>query len=42
MLVLMKIATVVQVALYCQPDAKIANGLFWTEFWFNLLLRIVG
>lgn len=42
MLVIMKIATIAQVALYCQPDAKIANGMYWTEFWLNLATTLLS
>lgn len=28
----MRISLAIQVALYAQPDAKIANGMYWTEF----------
>jgi hypothetical protein len=42
MLVIMKIATVAQLALYCQPDAKIANGMYWTNFWLNLATSLLS
>lgn len=41
-MLVIKIATVVQTVLYCQPDAKIANGMFWAEFWMKLLWSIVS
>jgi hypothetical protein len=40
MLVIMKTATVAQVALYCQPDAKLANGIYWTNFWMDLATKL--
>ena len=30
----------VSIALYAQPDAKLANGIFWTEFWVKLALQL--
>jgi hypothetical protein len=42
MLVIMKIATVAQVALYCQPDAKVANGCYWFNFWMDLATKILS
>jgi len=24
-------------ALFAQPDAKIANGIYWTHFWLSFI-----
>lgn len=37
-----KIAIAIQFALYCQPDAKVANGIYWAEFWWHLARRILS
>lgn len=37
-----KIATIIQTALYCQPDAKIANGIYWFNFWLNVASKILN
>jgi len=29
-------------ALFAQPDAKIANGIYWTEFWLNLVGKFIN
>lgn len=36
-----KILYTIQVALYVQPDAKVANGVFWTKFWIGILAAIL-
>jgi hypothetical protein len=41
-MLVVKIAIIIQVVLYCQPDAKIANGMYWADFWLNLVQRFVG
>jgi len=30
----------IQLALYAQPDAKIANGIYWTGVWVRLFVWI--
>lgn len=39
---LAKILFAIQLALYVQPDAKVANGLYWTEFWINISANILN
>lgn len=38
---LVTIAMAAQTALFCQPDAKVANGMYWTEFWLTLCAGIL-
>lgn len=38
----MRISLAIQVALYAQPDAKIANGMYWTDFWLRLATALVS
>lgn len=40
-LIIFKLAYVLQVALYAQPDAKVANGVYWTEFWLHIAEKIL-
>jgi len=35
------VITVANIALYAQPDAKVANGLFWCHFWLDLAISII-
>lgn len=32
----------VQLALFAQPDAKIANGIYWTRVWLTLAMWLVS
>ena len=34
----MRAVCILTIALYAQPDAKVANGIFWTNFWLSILL----
>lgn len=36
-----KLAFVAQMALFAQPDVKIANGIYWTEFWLHLAAKLL-
>lgn len=38
----MRISLAIQVALYAQPDAKIANGMYWTDFWLRLATALIS
>ena len=33
---------IVQLALFAQPDAKIANGIYWTRVWLSLAIGLVS
>lgn len=39
---IVEVLIVVQLALYAQPDAKIANGVYWTQFWLDVAAKILG
>lgn len=36
-----RLAVMLQVMLFCQPDAKVANGMYWFNFWLNLASKLV-
>lgn len=42
MLHLTKLSFAVSLALFAQPDAKIANGVYWTNFWLDLASKLIG
>lgn len=39
---IVKVAIIIQTVLYLQPDAKLANGVYWAKFWMNLATSIVS
>lgn len=41
-MLVMKIVAIAQTVLYLQPDAKLANGVYWTKFWIALATQLVS
>ena len=41
-LTIAKISYTIALALCTQPDAKIANGMYWTNFWLTLLQSLLS
>ena len=37
-----KLSYAITLALCTQPDAKIANGMYWANFWLTLLNNILN
>lgn len=39
---MLRVIFLVELALFAQPDAKVANGIYWTNFWLGIIGRLVG